>query len=658
MISSPVWPVFADLRIMANGWNETAAGFDPLRLDGNAPSYNYPRLWLLGGKLGWRTEDAPWLGVVTAALFLGAVFAVMRIAPGWTSLLALGLLASPAIGLGLERGNNDLLVFALITPALLIGTTAGSWRSPASPWLVILAGMLKLFPIVALPACLFRSGRSPWISALLGVLVFLVYLAANQKDVSLALAKTERGFKESYSLALTADALARGWAPRDTPTAEDAGSIAKSQTRQRTARWLAAGLMLAALAVTYARRTRIALLGIDTGNEHPSEAATRLFLGGASIFLVTFLFAHSWAYRLIFLLWTLPFLGHTLCRRNLHLRVWAGATLVLIGSVCWLATSNSPVGLWWAHVACLTLAPALVLLSGVALDAETVVPPPVPGMRLKPLFAAATAAAGVLLAGDTGASLTKQGFATSNMAETWQLVQQGRSAARDGRMQAAITHLEAALRLNPDHADAHAHLGAALWQSGRSAEAVQHLQQAIARQPLAIRARNTLAGVHRQQRRWDEAIAGYRESLAIRPDDIATLNQLGLTCLEAGRATEARQWLEQARALRPDHPETERNLGIVVAALGHHDQAAGHFKRALLLKPDYADAALQWGFMLARHGRLPEALAHFQQAVMLAPGSGQAHFVLAMALRELGRAAEGEAHYREAIRLDPSLAPR
>lgn len=656
VISTPIWPAFADLRIMANGWNETAAGFDPLRMDADAPSYNYPRLWLLAGKLGLGTDDVPWLGVLTAVLFLAAVFAVMRSAPGWTRLLVAALLASPAIGLGLERGNSDLLIFALVTPALLADVSARNWRSLGASWLVVFAGMLKLFPVVLLPAGLIRASRSAWISASIGILAFVVYLSATHEDVGAAIAKTERAPKESYGLNVATDILTESWTLQEPATAASTASDSQATNdRQKAARWIAGALLLAALAATGWRRTRLALLGSAAAPESSPNTAIKLFLGGTTIFLVTFLFAHNWAYRLLFLIWTLPLLGHELHNGSWRRRAWAGATLALVGTACWFATRDSGPGLWWAHAACFALVPVLVLIAGTVLHERADYLGRLP-QRTFPV--ALLVAAAVLLTRGNAASFTQQGFSSSTSAETWRLVQRGKNAVANGELKSAITHLEAALRLNPDHADAHAHLGAALWQAGRGNEAMQHLQRAITLQPRAIRARNTLAGVRRQQRRWDDALAGYRESLAIRPEDIATLNQLGLTCLEAGRPEEAREWLEQARRFRPNHPESERNLGIVAAALGQSDKAAEHFKRALSLKPDYADAELQWGFVLARLGRLPEALEHFQQAVKLAPESGQAHFVLAMALRELGRTPEAETHYREAIRLEPGLAPR
>ncbi|HEX2860796.1 MAG TPA: tetratricopeptide repeat protein, partial [Lacunisphaera sp.] len=644
VIATPIWPAFVDLRVVTEAWDEAAAGFDPLRMDGDAPRYNYPRLWLLGGKLGGRTEDARWLGVVVAGLFLGAVWAVMRRAPGWTRLLGAGLVASPAIALGLERGNSDLLVFALATPALLDAASRhGGWRAVWPPWLVALAGGLKLFPILIMPACLIRAGRATWISAIAGLVVFGAYLVATRVDVAAVLAKTERGKEESYGLALAAENLAGAAFEAGTPEAATGHPLALA---------IAAGLTLAAAGAACWPKVRRALMG--DGKAAP-DAAVRLFVGGATIFLVTFLFEQSWAYRLVFLIWTLPLLGHELYHGSWSRRILGGVTLALIGLICWGVAGTSADGVTSAHAACFALVFFLVLVGGLAVgvEANATAGPDVFSHRIVLAGVGILAVGGMLVAASGRVTLS-----AGDSAAAWKLLLRGKAEAADGRVGDATASFEAALRLAPDHADVHTQLGAVLWQAGRSPEALAHLERALALQPRAIGARNILAGVRRQQRRWDEAIAGYRESLAIRPRHVGTLNDLGLACLESGRADQAHGWLEQARALAPDHAATERNLGIVASARGRTDEAAAHFERALLLRPDYADAELQWGFALARARRLPEALEHFRRAVALAPDSGQAHFVLAMAFRELGRTAEGEPHYREALRLEPSLAPR
>ena len=59
----------------------------------------------------------------------------------------------------------------------------------------------------------------------------------------------------------------------------------------------------------------------------------------------------------------------------------------------------------------------------------------------------------------------------------------GRAERAAGRMDAAIAHLEEAIRLAPDDPDAEYSLGAALVAAGRPGEAISHLERALRLRP-------------------------------------------------------------------------------------------------------------------------------------------------------------------------------
>ena len=63
----------------------------------------------------------------------------------------------------------------------------------------------------------------------------------------------------------------------------------------------------------------------------------------------------------------------------------------------------------------------------------------------------------------------------------------------------AMEHLEQALRINPDSAEAHYDLGVALEQAGRVGEAVEHYQQALRIKPGYTEARSALARLRARQ---------------------------------------------------------------------------------------------------------------------------------------------------------------
>jgi len=55
----------------------------------------------------------------------------------------------------------------------------------------------------------------------------------------------------------------------------------------------------------------------------------------------------------------------------------------------------------------------------------------------------------------------------------------GIALVRQNRLDEAVTHLQAALKRNPDYAEAYCNLGVALVNRGRLDEAIQHLREAL-----------------------------------------------------------------------------------------------------------------------------------------------------------------------------------
>lgn len=191
-----------------------------------------------------------------------------------------------------------------------------------------------------------------------------------------------------------------------------------------------------------------------------------------------------------------------------------------------------------------------------------------------------------------------------------------------GRIQEAIPHLEAALRLKPDYALAENNLGDDLMHLNRVAEAIPHLERAIQLQP-------TFATAH---------------------------NNLGSALVLSDRVAEAIACFETALRYQPLFPLAERNLGMALAMSGRNDEAIKHFARAIELEPGYADAELGWAMALKLTGRFPEAERHFQRALRLEPNSASLHYNYGCALEEAGRVDDAIQEFTTAIRIDPNNA--
>ena len=262
--------------------------FEPNPLDIFGRPHSYSRWWLLMGDLGLTREHIYVMGIIVNSLFLTSVLIVLR-PRCWTD-ASVGVLAicSSAVLLGVERANNDLIIFALLStvPILL------NWRMrlgiPAA-WLVLfLATGLKYFPAM-------------------GYIVFIKKL----KDIQVlwwvifsALAATS-----AYIFYYLSDInLVRNILVDMTPLSNAAtiGSwlfFYRIGLSMEFSQWLVWPCLAAILVGGFilATKYKLTLPQIDSRRES-------FFLMGAGIMVFSFFVTISYDYRSVFLLFTLPYL--------------------------------------------------------------------------------------------------------------------------------------------------------------------------------------------------------------------------------------------------------------------------------------------------------------------------------------------------------------
>lgn len=229
----------------------------------------------------------------------------------------------------------------------------------------------------------------------------------------------------------------------------------------------------------------------------------------------------------------------------------------------------------------------------------------------------------------------------------------------------AIPQFEAALRIRPDYAEAHANLGIALAQvPGRLPEAIAQYEAALRDRPdYAPKAH--LTNVHvdlgnalaRMPGRTQDAIAQYESALNLTPDNAEAHYNLGnLLAGMPDRVPDAIAEWRAAIRLDPTLAKAHYNLATVYSrSPDHFADAVAEFQEALRLRPDYADAQNNLASVLSMMpGRLPEAIDHYQQAIRLRSDFAEAHYNLAVALLKVpGRESAAIAELETALRLRP-----
>jgi len=310
-----VTPIFADLREITTGWVCVAHGVHVIPQDACDPwsrAFDHPRLWLIPGYLGVRGDHTILLGCLIACVFFVAALLVLPRETGAVGGLVYGLaLCSPAVMLGVERGNADLLLCSLLIAAVFVlARPGGLW---AGSGLLLLAGALKLAPILALPVILARRGRRAAVAAVAVAALFGAYVVATLSDIRGIVRGIPQGDGLSYGVR------------RPTSWVVEANRLHAGR-----ARLLDVAVVVVALACAVAAQRWFRVPGGEADTQ--KQLRFQLFVAGASIYVLSYAITHNKDYRLVFTLLTVPQLLAWARER----RVGAIVTLVALGGTLWL----------------------------------------------------------------------------------------------------------------------------------------------------------------------------------------------------------------------------------------------------------------------------------------------------------------------------------
>ena len=316
VLEIPMWPVFADLRVVLEGIRLHTLGIDPL-LVGKPEydfDYNYPRLWLQLGHIGVHRLSLAWTGFALGITWLTLLLGVARVRSFGLSVILVLALFAPPVSLALERGNIDLLL------CIVCMLAAYAWQRPDAPWLapglIALGTLLKLFPGAAFAVILIdfknRTRRIWWLA---GAVAASVFWLMHLPELGLIASRTPRVTGASIGCAV----VPMRFAPHLeglinvtlSPGVILVGSLLLCIVWFALAAWL--GLKLAP--------------AFSRLNAPKVEVASYLFMSAISA--GTFALGNSFSYRLIFVLPCLPFLWRVCTTAGLPLALWQWSAFTL-----------------------------------------------------------------------------------------------------------------------------------------------------------------------------------------------------------------------------------------------------------------------------------------------------------------------------------------
>lgn len=319
-------PAWIDTRVITAGVLTRAEGGNPYVDNLHDPArrpFNYPPIWLslLPARLsepGYATFALGSAGVALISLlvWIGPLGALEGILLG-------ALLLSPAALLAVERGNTDLIVFALTALGLACLGHPGCILPLAGIATLFCAAMLKFYPVAALGVVAVFGPARFRKAAMLAMLAFAVSVALQWDAMRTGISNTQIGAVHSYGRNVLPFCLElmrnfHGW------------NIDRLQLED------------IALAMTAACAAFAAWQGSKLGPPEQSLPVTQHCgaLTGAGIYLVTFAAGSSFQYRLWFALLTLPWLLQAAGTRSSR-GTWARLALVSLTTLMFASS------VWW-----------------------------------------------------------------------------------------------------------------------------------------------------------------------------------------------------------------------------------------------------------------------------------------------------------------------
>jgi tetratricopeptide (TPR) repeat protein len=159
------------------------------------------------------------------------------------------------------------------------------------------------------------------------------------------------------------------------------------------------------------------------------------------------------------------------------------------------------------------------------------------------------------------------------------LLQRGIKLAGTDDLDGAIAAHEAALKIDPSLAQAHANLISLYGRQGNWAKAEEHYKAVVALGINVADAHYDYGVLLAMQERWDEAAEAYRRALA----------------------------------LNPLHAQAHNNLGQILERTRQYDQAAAEYRRAVESQPGLRIARFNLARMLIAFKRADEAVVELQK---------------------------------------------
>lgn len=239
------------------------------------------------------------------------------------------------------------------------------------------------------------------------------------------------------------------------------------------------------------------------------------------------------------------------------------------------------------------------------------------------------------------------------------LSRQGHEALHAGQWELAEGLFVNALDLTSDDDRAHWGLAESLWHRGERQAALKHMESAVRLSASDPRLIGRLGKMYLELDRLEDAERQSQLALEADRKNAEAWGLRGDCLMRAGEHEQALAAYHQALALRPDFPEVQLQIAELYRTQGRYDRLLATIDRlqdTLVGEGCPCRAHLLRGIALQHLHRPAEAQRCFEEAIRTDPTNAEPHLHLAALMLELGRVEEAREPLYQAIALAPQLA--
>jgi hypothetical protein len=314
-------PCFADCRVITSGAESRALGYNPLLNNPQDPwkrTMNYPRIWQMLYRVGVNQNDTVYGGCLFAALFvLGLFLYTPATLTRLTSAILILSIFSPAVLTGVERGNNDLLMFFLLSLAIFCMKSDGATLKGMAVAAVLTAFVLKLYPIFGVGLILNQKKKFVMRMGLFAVAFATIYCLATYIDLVWIRHAVPDCVYPCYGINIL-------WMKVGNHGPAGLGRIMKLLS-----------YIVVVICLALALRGIFSKKFSCSGEADRDQRTLDAFRVGSGVYVGTFLLGSNFDYRLVFLLFVIP-----------QLALWANSRFNSIAKVAQWAVLAIVFSLW------------------------------------------------------------------------------------------------------------------------------------------------------------------------------------------------------------------------------------------------------------------------------------------------------------------------